>query len=338
MRKLFQQRLETSIATLLLVLAATVSTAAQSTDVALPTAVIASEIEGRIAPRDIGDARLTRHFYMFIGTPGDLVVTVESKNLNGDVDLFAAGMRPLTKITLYAGADSSTATKSVYLRRQEGLLLRVEARSMNDGEGSYRIRFDGAFAPANSEMIAQSENNRLAAPVVRSTQASGRRVTSVGGKIEEIEAEKIEAKDSEAKASEATESSESASIARAPAPKVDPEPSPPVEPITTPKPVVVRSTRTRARRPRPTRARNESPAKKSVPAPKTAEPLSSPSTSTPIVSARLIIETREGARLEREMSTVRRITVENGQLIVVTIDGKSERQSMTNILRMAIEP
>lgn len=281
MRKLFQRqkRLATSIAMLLVVLAATVSAAAQSTDVAFPTAVTANEIEGRISPRDIGDARLTRHFYIFIGTPGDLVVTVESKNLNGDVDLFAAGMRPITKITLYAGADSSTATKSVYLRRQEGLILRVEARSMNDGEGSYRIRFDGTFAPASSEMIAQSENNRLAAPVVSSTRASGRRVTSVGGKIEEIEAERIEAKnseakDSEAKASEATESGESASIARAPAPATDPEPSPPVEPTTTPKPVVIRSTRSRARRPRPTRVRNESPAKKSASALKTAEPLS----------------------------------------------------------------
>lgn len=43
-------------------------------------------------------------------------------------------------------------------------------------------------------------------------------------------------------------------------------------------------------------------------------------------------------RVERFMSTVRRVTVENGQIIVVTKDGKVERQPMTNVVRMAIEP
>jgi hypothetical protein len=42
--------------------------------------------------------------------------------------------------------------------------------------------------------------------------------------------------------------------------------------------------------------------------------------------------------LERDMSTVRRLTVENGRIVIVTKDGKTERQSMTNVLRMSIEP
>ncbi|MBA3439275.1 MAG: hypothetical protein H0T92_05335 [Pyrinomonadaceae bacterium] len=326
-----QKQLETLIATLMLVFAATIEVATQSTDVSFPTAVVVNEIDGRILPRDIGDARLTRHFYIFTGTPGDLVVTVESKNLNGDVDVFATGMRPLAKITLYAGADSSTATKSIYLRRQESLILRVEARSMNDAEGTYRIRFDGAFAPASGEMIAQSENNRLTVPVVSSKQPSGRRVTSVGGTVE---ADSNEAKTNEVIETKDKESSSSASASVAVA-ESEPKPSPPVETITTPRPVVVRATRTRPRRPRPGRVRGDSLPRRSAPATK---PVPSPTPPIPTISTRLIIETRDGERLEREMSTVRRITVENGQLIIVMKDGKSQKQSMTNVLRMAIEP
>ncbi len=82
------------------------------------------------------------------GTPGDLTFTVESKNLNGDVDLFTAtGLRPLAHVSLYAGEGATTVSKSIYLRRRESLILRVEARSANDDAGSYRISFEGAFEP-----------------------------------------------------------------------------------------------------------------------------------------------------------------------------------------------
>jgi hypothetical protein len=38
------------------------------------------------------------------------------------------------------------------------------------------------------------------------------------------------------------------------------------------------------------------------------------------------------------MSEVRRVTVEKGQLIVITIDGRIERRAMTSVLRVTIEP
>src|SRR5215510_14984788 len=59
----------------------------QSTDQALPTPVMSNEISGEINALDLGDPRLTRHFYAFEGSPGDLLITVESKNLNGDIDV-----------------------------------------------------------------------------------------------------------------------------------------------------------------------------------------------------------------------------------------------------------
>src|SRR5258707_15301668 len=89
----------------------------QSSEQSLPTAILTNEINGRIAALDLGDTRLTRQFYAFAGTPGDLLITIESKNLNGDMDVFiAVTFRPLMKTTLYANSQSGAVTKGLYLR------------------------------------------------------------------------------------------------------------------------------------------------------------------------------------------------------------------------------
>ncbi|HEU4596015.1 MAG TPA: hypothetical protein VFS10_12810, partial [Pyrinomonadaceae bacterium] len=122
--------------------------AAQSSDISYPAPIFSDQIAGRIAPRDIGDARRTRHFYTFRGMEGDLIVNVESAELSGDVDVFAAAtMRPLMKVTLYGGT-ATKVTKSFFMRREEMLILRVEARAAGDAEGTYRISFGGSFSPA----------------------------------------------------------------------------------------------------------------------------------------------------------------------------------------------
>src|SRR3954462_12018742 len=132
---------------LCLLIAFAISTHAQSTDQALPTPVLSNEISGRINPLDLGDPRSTRHYYAFEGTPGDLLITLDSKNLNGDVDVFTAvTFRPLMKTTMYAGAQSQDVAKSLYLRASQILILRVEARTPNDEPGNYRIKFGGSFA------------------------------------------------------------------------------------------------------------------------------------------------------------------------------------------------
>src|SRR5262245_27278682 len=72
---------------------------AQSLDARTPSPIRRNEVVGRISARDIGDARLTDHFYTFAGTPGDLLITIETRNLNGDIDVFtASGLRPLLKV------------------------------------------------------------------------------------------------------------------------------------------------------------------------------------------------------------------------------------------------
>src|SRR5262249_51747593 len=100
-----------------------------------------------IAARDLGDSRLTDHYYAFTGVPGDLLVTIQTQNLNGDVDVFTVGsLRPLLHLTLYAEV-TTPVTKSIYLRSRQDLILRVEARSPNDEEGTYRLSFGGSFQP-----------------------------------------------------------------------------------------------------------------------------------------------------------------------------------------------
>src|SRR5215217_5923789 len=199
-----------SIAFLLL---SAVAVSAQSLDPNTPAPVRSNNVSGRIAARDLGDARLTDHYFAFTGTPGDLLITVQSTNLNGDVDVFTAGtLRPLLKLTLYA-ESAAPVTKGIYLRKREDLILRIEARSPNDDEGTYRLFFGGSLEAAiGGPEIAEAETpatppTETATPGVRKTK----RVSSVGARIEEPEPPVTE-------------------VATAPTP----EPTPEAKPIETP--------------------------------------------------------------------------------------------------------
>jgi hypothetical protein len=300
-----------------------ISVAAQSTDMEYPTLVRSNELSGTIVPRDLGDPRLTRYYYSFTGTPGDLIVTVESRNLEGDVDVFTAStLRPLAKVSMYAGGSTSNGSKTIYLKTRESLILRVEARTPNDNEGSFRIRFDGAFEPIGSDI----PDREPVIPTVSSTSKTGRRVTATGARIDEPEpAAATTRPEIETPATPKTETPAPAETTTARATT----PAPP-KPRTTPRTrrttrtPTARTTRTR---PAPTARRTPTPVEP-APAP-VVEPASGP---------RLIIEMRDGMRVERYMTTVRRVTVENGQIVVITKDGKVDRQPMSNVLRMAIEP
>ncbi len=369
-----------------LALSALASAQAQSIDPSSPTPVFSNEIAGSIAPLDVGDARSTRFFYTFNGLQGDLELTVESSNLDGDVDIFLAGnMRPLSKVTLYAGSGSSRSTKTVYLRRDEPLILRVQARTPNDAQGTYRIRLGGTFRPAAGLATAGDAPGEPAAanPATESPTASAnrkvRRVTSTGARIEEPvvevareevatpeatpEAKKIPANPRPARARTGTRRTSRAETARrntsngeagdGGAAKTN---SSQGEAANTESPdagartdagATEKSATPKPERPRPVRAprtrgnRNTTTAKRTG-AP-TAEPTStSPVESTPAppapVSARLVLVMRDGETFARDMSGIRRVTVENGVLVIVSKTGKTERQPMNAVLRMSIEP
>ncbi|MDQ3650388.1 MAG: hypothetical protein M3458_08990 [Acidobacteriota bacterium] len=421
----FKPRLVTLGIVLLLTAA---SASAQSTDVGFPTPITSDEISGRITPRDVGDARFTRHFYTFKGREGDLVVTVESTNLDGAVDVFtASSLRPITKVTLYGGASATQSSKSVYLRGDESFVLRVEGRSGGDADGTYRVRFDGAFvafaaateakaAEGNAATVTQpkvtesSAGSMADSPIVRNRGT--RRATATGARIPETAEERVERLAAEARERatveariearerartearerreqqarerrdernriareertrrdaaklkaeadraalvrrESTKESETAVTVTPRTPTADNSADSSTAgtaptPGATNRSRAARSSGTRASSSTPTPSpRRSARARRGAATPGAAAATTRPESASsppslappPVSSPRLIIETKSGAKSEREMSTVRRVTIENNMVVVVLKDGKVERQPLLNITRMSIEP
>jgi hypothetical protein len=355
---------------LVLLIVSSIAAFAQSGNPTAPTPVRNNNLLGTIAARDLGDARLTDHYYAFTGKPGDLLITVRSHNLNGDLDVFTAGsLRPLLKLTLYAESNAPI-TKGIYLRKREDLILRVEARSPNDDDGTYELVFGGSFEPIiGGPEIAEADTsaNPTSAPP---RTGKTRRVSSVGARINEPEPAVTE-------------------VAAAPTP----EPTPEVKPIESPSPSpevkevpaetgVVRPAPARSGRSRPPAGRRSTaptPTKpketasasreetKSNEEPKPKEeagevtesenkpkPSSRSTTRRGVAAARttpkpppepepesgprLVIETNDGTLINRPMSGVKRVTVENGQVVVTGKDGKIDRFLLANIVRMSIAP
>ena len=323
----------------------------QSTDIAAPSPVRTNEVTGAIAARDLGDARLTDHFYAFTGTPGDLLITVDGRNMNGDVDVFTAvGLRPLLKFTIYEGG-SGPITKGIYLRQRQDLILRVEARTPNDDDAVYRIHFGGAFEAIAGGPLTENESNS-AQPVAPGTRAAkkGRRVSSTGARIAEPPEPEV---------------------ATAPSPEPTPAASAEVA-----KPETARTTTRNSRNRRPTRgnkptasgkqdqpAETASPGTESPAATSAETPVEPPATESkpaarrrgarrgvtarttapaaepePNTGPRLVIETNDGTLIEHYMSALRRVTVENGLVVIVGKDGKIERVLLANVVRMSIAP
>jgi hypothetical protein len=318
--------------------------AAQSTDMEFPTPVRSNEISGTISPRDVGDPRLTRYFYSLTGTNGDLNITVESRNLNGDVDLFTAGtLRPLVKLSMYAGGTASSSSKSIYFKREESLILRIEARSPNDDEGSFRIRFDGAFAPIVGEV--REPEPIAAAPQPSATGRKTKRVTATGARIDEpvVETATTPTESSTTAPTAKPDAATNAANPESPQPataNIEPAPRPTGRGARARRPRTPRTSQRTARtRPAPkTPDREQPPTQPEAPAAATIN-TTSPATPEPSISGpRLIIETKDGLRFERYMTNVRRVTVENGQIVVVLKTGRVERQPLTNVLKMSIEP
>ncbi|MDX6529177.1 MAG: hypothetical protein QOH41_1467 [Blastocatellia bacterium] len=329
-------------------------TRAQSSDQNLPTPVLANDINGRIAALDLGDSRSTRHFYAFEGNPGDLLITIDGKNLNGDIDVFTAvTFRPLTKTTLYANSLSGEVTKGIYLRAHQILILRVEARTPNDEEGSYHIRFGGSFAPFSGG-IPVAENSKPQEDSAR-PNSGGRRLSSVGATIAQPTIETPPAT-AEAKTVENEKPADDTATANktTPSSAVKGRPTRPA--------ATARDSRRRTRpaRPKPapsdteaaktsgvrTEASQPESAKKEAGAAgeekttnsEKAEAAKSNPQELALPGAHLIIESRDGTKIDRPMSTVRRVVVEGGMIVIVLKTGRVERVAMSTVARMAIEP
>ena len=341
----------------------------QSSDQDLPTPVHSFDITGTIPALDVGDPRVTRRFYAFNGTHGDLLVTVESKNLNGDVDIFTAvTFKPLLKIPMYGQASSSMTTKSIYMRSEEVLVLRIEARSPNDDTGQYHIRFGGAFAPFSGgiPVAEDAEAGDTDKSSARSPGKGTRRVSSVGASVTEPAVTMLPNRPSEDKPSEAVKAKEEAKPKAESVKTADAD-----SPVTNPKPPPTKTRTSRNRRPargvkakpagsetEKTTANSDAPSSKSEagegaekpnePKPSATEAKTKTTTAAtdkqqgavtePQAGAHLIIEETDGTRIDRPMSTIRRVIIDNGTIVMFLKSGKIERVPMTIVARMTIQP
>jgi len=290
-----------------------------------------------------------------------LLVTISSKNLNGDVDVFTAiTYRPLIKTSLYASSQSGEVTKGFYLRAHQILILRVEARTPNDDPGTYQIRFGGSFAPFSGgiPVAENTEPQDDSSP----TNRGSRRLSSVGAKLPEpaVETPPVNAEPKTETATEKPTEDTGAAKKTTPAKTAKTKPvrpsttarnsrsRPPVKPKPKPPDTETASTtektepakaetekkdtgtteeaKTEAAKP----DRPDKPEKPEAPKPSTQE--------LPLPGAHLIIESKDGTKIDRPMSTVRRLVVEGGTIVILLKTGRIERIPMSTVARMAIEP
>ncbi len=155
----------------------------QSKDQNSPTPVTSNQIIGEIKARDIGDSRITTYYYVFDGKRGDIFINILTKNLNGEIDIFTLeGLRPRTKITLFADNTESETGRVVYMRKPERLILRVQGRTPNDDSASFQIKFAGSFEPMPA--VAKKDDSDFL-PEVSTSNKGSVKVNSVGTIIEE---------------------------------------------------------------------------------------------------------------------------------------------------------
>jgi hypothetical protein len=176
-------RLKTKIvqllASILCLAGGIISINAQSTNVEFPTPMTTNEVNGKISARDLGDSRLTTHYYYFNGSQGDIFVKILTLNLDGDIDIFVADtLRPITKISVYS--DNSTETgREIYLRKPEKLILRVEGRTPTDTPATYSIKFEGSFLAATAPK-KEIEETKLPEVKAETESEDSVKVNSVG--------------------------------------------------------------------------------------------------------------------------------------------------------------
>lgn len=313
----------------------------QSSDQQFPTPVKSSEVSAVIKPRDIGDSRPTTHYYTFEGEQGDLFINVQSKNFTGDIDVFVVqGLRPLTKMVLYADGSETETGRVIYLRKHETIILRVQGRTPGDDDATYRIKFAGSFAASKA-----SDEGSNDAPTVANSRPSGVQVNSVGTIIARPTPEP-EVREKEEEVAKVEPPKEEPKGAVKTAEERKPARKPPTVKVTDP---VAETPKRTARTPSPSkpkvdtegseeRAANNEGTRRTTAEPKrpSREPKATPP--DPMVGVNLSIKLKSGKIIERPMTEVYRFTVERAVLTVINRDGSLTRYQMVDVASVTIEP
>lgn len=129
---------------LLLLLAATGSVSAQSTDRDHPTVLTSNEIKGDLDGSEI------EYFFSFTAGPGEITITVDVKSSGGTTgtafELLDADANKVLICCEGAQADSSGTTgrdvASIKIAKRQTVVLHLTP--FHYGEGTYRVRISGA--------------------------------------------------------------------------------------------------------------------------------------------------------------------------------------------------
>ena len=351
-----------AVITLASILFFAIPSLAQSTSQEYPTPVTTNEVSGTIKPRDIGDSRVTSYYYQFDGSQGDLFINIVTRNFTGDIDVFIQnGLRPLTKIVVYADFAEQETGRVLYLRKPEKMILRVQGRTPGDEAAQFRIKFAGSFvASTQSEPVAEP-----ALPSLTAKNESGIRVNSVGTIVEVIP-----------KATPTPKPVETAVVA--PDERAEPVAKPEDKPVDTPEKkvedtpkdetpadvtekkvgvVITDNFPEKTEAPPTTPARTTTRGRRRVPPATTAKAPPSTTTRTgrgrrgrtpppvtpeakepdPLEKVNLVILFKDGTTIARPMSEVLRFTVDKGVLTVVAKDGSIGRYSILDVAKVTIE-
>ena len=307
----------------------------QSTDVNFPTAVTSDTISGRINARDIGDSRLTSHYYVFEGTQGDIFLKIESSNLDGSIDIYyAENLRPLTRVSLYSDSSSPQTGREIYLRKPEKLILRVEGRSPNDNSATYSISFSGSFKSIAGKTVPQTP----AKPQLTTDSESEVKVNSVGTIIETKETSPAIEKKSETVCTRNRE----AKTVNTPEP-VSTAKTAPVKKETEKKPAVKNTTgkaspgKTTAGKSTATSRRRKVASKPVKTEEKPKQPSKEEQLEQALENVTLIVEFKDGKKIERPMGEVLKFGIDKGILTIINKNGAISRHSILEIAKITVE-
>jgi hypothetical protein len=291
----------------------------QSTEQQFPSPIKENILTGKIAARDIGDSRLTTYFYTFNATQGDIVVTTNATNFNGDIDIYESEtLRPLTKIRLFADFSADEISRTIYLRKSEKLLLRIEGRSPNDDDALFKIKFEGSFVPSN-----ETENTEASLPKVKEKIDTDIEVNSVGTIISvrpkptpRVEIAKVEEAEKTSKPKTAKVKKPKIEIPKVEIPKIS------VPKIKKPRIVVAKP-------------KVEKPPK--VKKSETAKVEKDETLAIAKPEKFLVVIFLDGTRFEKSMKDVLKFSVEKETLTIISKNGEIKRYSIYDVAKLSIE-
>ena len=322
-----------------------------------PSPIVRNEISGTIKARDLGDSRLTTYYYAFKGNRGDIFVNVVTKNFSGDIDIFLVeGLKPKTKITIYADSGQTETGRVIYLRKPEDLLMRIQGRTPDDDAATYQIKFAGSFEP-----LPGVSGNDDDLPEVENTEEGAVKVNSVGTIIEDpvSETRENDAKDSDIETDEKTErplvdipstfdpTKKPATRIREAIGDVRPrvaikDPTRETEAKTedseseTSKNVTVEITEKSPERSALVTIERDTSEDEAKETTEKANPERKPTTRE-LRRIKLVLILKNGEKIERRMNKVSSVNVFDGVLKIVGTDGKVEKFSILDIAKMTIE-